>query len=107
MTEVLYRIPLTNEPQRFDMDIGELSLTLTAVWNGELPAWELTALNVNTSEYLFTSLPLVTGTDLMSQFKHLGIDGILFTTTLGDTDAPPTLENMGIQAFLYYLLEQE
>lgn len=104
MTETLYKIPLIAEPQTFDIEVGGTSYIVTTKWNGELPAWELTAKYTETGETLFDALPLVTGVDLMAQYKHLGIDGTLFCTTFGDEDAPPTLENLGIQSFLYYLV---
>lgn len=107
MAEILYRIPLVAEPQSFDMSIGELSLTISVVWNEELPAWEMTALNTLTSEFLFNALPLVTGVDLMEQFKHLGIEGKVFVYTNGDADAVPTLTNLGVESHMYYLVGEE
>jgi hypothetical protein len=42
---------------------------------------------------------------LLEQFKHVGIPGKLLVYTDGDEFAPPTLENLGQEANLYYVAE--
>lgn len=105
MAEKLFRIPLMNEPQVFEIDLSGRALTIVCRWNPEIPAWQLCLRDAVTGEPLLTCMPLVTGVDLLAQYQYLGLPGKLFCYTEGNGDAPPTLENLGIEAQLYYYLE--
>ena len=107
MAERLFRIPLINEPQVFEIDLSERAYTIVCRWNPEMPAWQMCWRDAVTGQPLLTCLPLVTGVDLLAQYKHLGIPGRLFCYTEGDAEAPPTLDNLGIEGQLYYLVETE
>jgi hypothetical protein len=50
-------------------------------------------------------MPLVTGIDLLRQYRYLGIPGSMIVYTDGDPDAPPTLENLGNESNLYYVVD--
>jgi hypothetical protein len=107
MAQRLFRIPLINEPQVFDIDLSERAYTIICRYNPEMPAWQICMRDGITGQPLLTCLPLVTGVDLLAQYHHLGIPGQLFCFTEGDASAPPTLENLGIEGQLYYLVETE
>lgn len=104
MTTQFFTIPLTNVPQRFAIELAGRALIVVSKWNAEMPAWEIDLLDGVTAQPLITSLPLVSGSDLLSQFQHLGIPGQLIIYTEGDALAPPTLDNLGAEADLYYLV---
>lgn len=105
MTEQLFKIPLSNVPQRFAIELAGLSLIVVSRWNGEMPAWVLDFYDEASNEPMVLSLPLVSGVDLLTQFEHIGIPGQLIVYTDGDEFAPPTLENLGQEANLYYLVD--
>lgn len=105
MAEQLFKIPLTNVPQRFAIELAGLSLVIVSRWNEEAPAWMLDFYDEATAAPLIVSLPLVSGADLLAQHQHLGIPGQLIVYTDGDEFAPPTLENLGQEANLYYLVD--
>jgi hypothetical protein len=107
MAQRLFRIPLINEPQIFDIDLAERAYQMICRYNPEMPAWQLCIRDGITQQPLITCMPLVTGVDLLSQYRHVGIPGTLFCYTEGNADAPPTLENLGIEGQLYYLVEDE
>lgn len=48
-------------------------------------------------------IPLVTGADLLAQYKHLSIGGQLFVQTDGDPEAVPTYASLGATAGLYWI----
>jgi hypothetical protein len=105
MATRVFRIPLENRAQRFAVDLAGRSLVMVSRWNGEMPAWVLDLYDGNTREPLILCLPLVTGLDLLEQFRHVGIPGTLVCTTLADELAPPTFDNLGAEAILGYILE--
>lgn len=105
MAEQVFKIPLTNVPQQFEIELAGRSLLMESKWNGQQSAWELSISDSVTAEPLIVGLPLVTGVDLLKQFAHTGIPGRLVCYTDGDQFAPPTLKNLGQEAALYYLVD--
>lgn len=97
-------IPLTNVPQTFAITLNGRALMLTNRWNDQMQTWLLDLVDGVTQAPLLMSLPLVTGVDLLAQFAHLGIGGQLIVYTDGDPATPPTLNNLGVDANLYYLV---
>lgn len=105
MSDQVFKIPLTNVPQRFSIDLAGKSLIIISQWNEEMLAWVLDILDGDTEEPLVCCLPLISGADLLEQHEYLGIPGQLIVYTDGDETAPPTLENLGIEANLYYVVD--
>jgi len=70
-----------------------------------MPAWTLDIFDETTSQPLIVNLPLVAGANLLEQFGHIGIPGKLLVYTDGDEFTPPTLDNLGQEANLYYLVD--
>jgi hypothetical protein len=103
--EEIFVIPLTNVPQRFTIELSGVAYIITCKWNPEAPAWVLDFADEAANLVLLTNVPLVAGADLLEQFKHVGIPGKLLVYTDGDEFAPPTLENLGQEANLYYVAE--
>lgn len=103
--EQLFIIPLSNVPQRFTIELSGVVYIIVCRWNGEMPAWTLDIFDEATNNPLIINLPLVAGADLLSQFGHIGIPGKLLVYTDGDEFAPPTLDNLGQEANLYYLVD--
>lgn len=99
----VFKVPLENIPQRFAIELGGVPLLVESRWNAEMPAWELTVFDAATSVPLIASLPLVSGVDLLAQHAHLGLGGQLHVLTDGDQLLPPTLENLGVEADLYFI----
>ena len=104
MADTIYKIPLTITPQTFDITLAGRALTLTCRWNEKSAIWMLDIADATTGEVLTQSLPLVAGVDLLEQYAHLGIPGMLGVYTEGNPTAPPTFENLGIDSNLYHLV---
>ena len=105
MAEELFKIPLTNVPQLFTIELGGRALMMSCVWNAEMPAWEVSLTDGTTLETLTASVALVAGADLLAPFAHLGIPGHLYCYVDGDADADPTFETLGSSANLYYVTD--
>lgn len=103
----LFVIPLVNVPQRFTIELSGTEYIITSRWNGAMPAWVLDIADATTEEVLIAGLPLVSGIDLLAQHKHVGIPGRLLTSTCGcPMHMPPTLDNLGQDADLYYMVDE-
>ena len=105
MAEKTFRIPLTNEPQKFNITLDEIEYTMICRYNPEMPNWTICMIDAITQVPIFTCLPLVTGVDLLSQFAFTGIKGSMIVYTDGNAGAIPTLENLGQESNLYSLVD--
>jgi hypothetical protein len=106
MATQVFRIPLTNTSQKFNISLSGKSLTFITRWNQFMPAWELGFQDPSTQQSVYTFVPLVTGTDLISQFKYNNIlPGSLLCFTDGNADDIPTQDNLGTNSNLYYVTE--
>jgi hypothetical protein len=66
-------------------------------------AWTLDLADQNQNPVV-SGIPLVTGVDLLAPYGHLNIGGQLIAQTTNDTDAVPTLANLGSTGNLYFVL---
>lgn len=102
----VFRIPLTNTPQRFSITLSDIPLIVTCQYNNSAICWMIKLSNGNTEEDLTGFFPMVTGTDLLSQWRSiLRIPGKLIVYTDGNEFAVPTLENLGVECNLYYVTD--
>tara|TARA_R110000868_G_scaffold62751_6_gene189495 strand:- start:1064 stop:1378 length:315 start_codon:yes stop_codon:yes gene_type:complete len=97
-------VPLVALPQRFPIELAGYPYICQCRWNGEAPAWTLDLVDGITNEVLFVGLDIVTGTDLLSQYRYLEIGGALVAYTKGETNAPPSETNLGIESKLYFVV---
>lgn len=88
--------------QTFFITLGPSSFQLTLRFNQFAAVWTLD-IAYEDGTPLVGGLPLVTGCDLLSQHKHLGIPGKLVVQTDHDTYATPTYLNLGVAGRLYYV----
>jgi hypothetical protein len=106
MPQQVFRIPLRNTPQRFEIELAGRSFIMIVRWNPAMPNWVMCLLDGETESVLLNCLPFTTGEDLLSQFRHVGIEGSFTVVTDGDEFATPTLENLGSEANLYYVVDR-
>lgn len=102
----IYEIPLSPEPQRFNISLGDTEYQLRLSYQDATEAgWLLDILNSSDSPGtpIACGLPLVTGADLLGQYEYLGIPGELWVSTDGDPDAVPTFDNLGVGGRLFFV----
>jgi len=97
-----YKIPLKNTPEEFIISLDGKDLLITTKWN-ELSGWVIDIADSATNTRILSSVPLVTGVDLLSPFVDLGFVGALVVYTDGDPMAIPTLDNLGADCNLYFV----
>jgi hypothetical protein len=106
MTIQVFKIPLNNFSQKFNLTLSGKALTFITRWNQYMPAWELGFQEQSTQTPIYTFVPLVTGTDLISQYSYNKIlPGVLLCFTDGIEDDIPTENNLGVESNLYYITD--
>lgn len=102
----LFKIPVTNAPQSFQISLAGKDYTCTCRWNdAEDAGWILDFSDAETSTPIVANIPLVTGVNLLDGLDYLGFGGKLYVKTDGDDFAVPTYENLGVESFLYFEVE--
>jgi hypothetical protein len=101
----IFAIPLANIPQTFSIALAGANYNLTSRWNDADDAgWCLDIADENNNP-LACNIPLITGADCLAGLEYLGIGGQLVVYTDGDPTAVPTLDNLGVNSNLYFLVE--
>lgn len=99
----IYEIPLLAQAQSLRVTLAGVEYLLTLGWRDAPDAgWQMDIAAADGTPIL-AGVPLVTGADLLAQYRYLGIGGALYVGTDGDTDAVPTYVNLGGQAHLYWV----
>lgn len=102
MASQIYEIPLTAEPQRFDVILNGVEYYFVLTWCKPQQYW-LIEIQDRLGKRLVGGIPLITGADLLAQYQYLGIGGALIVQTDTDALAVPTYTNLGQTARLYFL----
>jgi hypothetical protein len=97
-----YEIPLSAEPQTFNISIAGTTYALTVRWNVPNASWVIDIANSSGSPIL-SGIPMVTGADLLEQFQYLGFGFQLVCQTDNSPDTVPTFDDLGTTAHLYAL----
>ena len=99
---MIFEVPLTAVAQRFLIKLVGKQYIFRVWWNALISTWMLDIATEDQAP-IVSSIPLVTGTDLLGQYEYLGIGGGLFVSSdTGDADDLPTYENLGTDSKLYF-----
>lgn len=102
MAYSLFEVPLSAKPQSLQITLANVAYLFTVQWRTGA-GWVLDIASQD-ADPIVQGLPLVTGTDLLGQYKYLGIPGALVVFTDADLDAVPTYENLGTESHLYFVV---
>lgn len=99
-----YEVPLSAAPQRFNIPLAGVFYWLTLYWCEPAQCWTL---NIADSDdvMLIGGIALVTGADLLEQYRHLGIGGQLVAQSDTDITQPPTKTSLGVTGHLFFVTE--
>lgn len=93
-----FEIPLSPIPQIFTISLGgqdyRFRLQYREGWMMDLDSAD--------GRMLVAGAPLVAGTDLLGQYKHLGFEGELWVINASMSDEPPSYEGLGSESRLYW-----
>lgn len=95
-------IPLQPTNQTFQITLAGVQYTFTIRWNDANQAWTLDIAD-SSQNPIISGIPIVTGTDLLAPYGYLNFSGKLIAQTTNDTDAVPTLANLGSTGNLYFV----
>lgn len=100
-----FEIPLSPNPQRFTIALSGVEYQLTlAYWNVDQGGWTINIADKQGTP-IVQGIPLVTGADLLAQYKHLGFVGRLWVRGAVDPDAVPTFDNLGTESLLFWVTD--
>lgn len=101
-----FEIPLSPEPQRFTITLSGVDYRLTVQYRKAGGAgWVLDIADANNAP-LVSGIPLVTGIDLLGQYRHLGFTGRLWVQGADDPDEVPTYEDLGIGSHVFWVTDE-
>lgn len=103
MTLSVREIPLSPKNQSVSVVLLNVTYTFTVNWRS--PLWYLDIADAAGNPILL-GVPLVTGVDLLKQYRHLGLGWSLIVKTDGDFYADPTKNNLGTISHLYFVVNQ-
>lgn len=96
-------VPAT--PQSPQISINGVTYTMKVRWCAPANCWMLDLSDVSGNPIL-QGIPLITGTDLLSQFAYLGLNFSLLVQINNDPAAVPTFASLGLTGNLYVLNAQ-
>ena len=100
-----FEIPLSAKPQTFKITLGSVEYRLTLGYQKtDEGGWVLDIADANNNPIVI-GIPLVTGINLLGQYKHLGFAGRMWVQTSHNPDAVPTYGNLGSESFLYWVTD--
>jgi len=103
MSHTVYEIPLNGEAQNFQITLSNVKYRFSLQYRNNVNGgWILNIADQNGND-IIDGIPLVTGADLLAQYRHLGISGSLLVSTDGNPDAVPTYTNLGTISHLYFI----
>lgn len=99
----VFLIPLLpSQPQSLQVSINGVTYTMKVRWCDPAQCWMLDISDVSGNPIL-QGIPLITGTDLLSQYAYLDLGFSLLVQTTNDANAVPTFANFGNQGLVYAL----
>lgn len=101
-----FEIPFSPRPERFTVTLSGTDYRLTVQYRKAGGArWVLDIADASDNP-LVSGIPLVTGMDLLGQYKHLGFQGRLWVQGAADPDDVPTYEDLGIGSHVFWVTDQ-
>lgn len=99
-----YEIPLSSANQILSITLNGVIYFIRFLYNQTLDenaSWLIDFYDSNQNA-IVQGIPLVTGEDLLVQYKYLNIKVALYCFTDGNPYAIPTFQNLGTTAHVYY-----
>jgi len=100
-----FEIPLSPEPQRFTITLGGVDYRLTVQYRKAGGAGWVLDNDDATNQPLVSGLTLVTGVDLLGQYRHLQFGGRLWVQGAENPDDVPTYDDLGIGSHVFWVTD--
>lgn len=100
----ILEIPLQiGQPQTLAISINNVTYNLSLKWFEIADVWLMDIADTNNNP-IVAGIPLITGSDLLVQYGHLGFTFGLWCATDGVPDQAPTFTSLGDTSHLYAVL---
>jgi hypothetical protein len=97
-----FEIPLLGTTQRLSITLNGINYIFRLRYCfTPMGGWILDIYDQNASP-LICGIPLVTGCDLIGQYRYVGIPGSLYCASDGDPQEAPHFDNLGTGSHLYW-----
>lgn len=103
MTLRFYEVPLSARSQRTSITLLNTTYQLAITWRDAISHWVLDMSDGQGSPVL-QGIPLIAGTNLLGQFKHLGIGAGLLVMLDNGTDETVTYPGLGSSAHVRFVV---
>lgn len=102
----VFLIPLKNTPQTFPITFVNTEYVMTCRWNNAPDGgWVFDLTDSNTNVPIICNVPLIAGEDCLAGLEYLGIGGRFIVYVNGDQNAVPTLDDLGVEGNLYFVVD--
>lgn len=99
-----YLIPLQPTNQIFTISLAGVQYQLKVKWNDANQTWVLDIADATGSNPIISGIAIVTGVDLLAPYAYLNFGGQLIAQTTNNTNAVPTLANLGSAGLVYFVV---
>lgn len=96
-------IPLSPDNQQFNIQIGSGNFRVRVIWRDDA-GWVID-LQDSSGEDIIAGIPLVTGVDLLAQYKYIGLGFALVCLCDAAVQEYPTKADLGSASHLYVITE--
>lgn len=101
------QIPLTNDPDQnftctIPVDGKNLKLKLRVCFNTAMNYWIMSITNSTTNALILDAIPLLTGVDLLGQYKYLGLGSSAIINKGNSTLDSPNSKTLGTDFVLIW-----
>ena len=100
-----YQIPLSPSPQQFTITLSGVEYQFRLAFQNIADGGWTLDIATKQGQPIVQGIPLVTGANLLEQYKHLGFAGRLWVQSSPAPDAVPTFENIGTDSFLFWVTD--
>ena len=94
-------ITLIQQPEIFKISLDGVRYNVKKYWNDYAQYWVMDFSDVNNNK-LLSGVPLVSGVDILGQFKHLGLTGDLRIISDDGLSVEADYDTIGIKSHLYW-----
>ena len=92
-----------SQSQRFRQDLDGTTYNFRLTYDSAQDGCWILDIGDENSVILIAGIPLVSGVDLLAQYRYLGFSGSLIVTTDRGAGEVPTFDGLGVTSHLFYV----
>ncbi|MBN4665442.1 hypothetical protein HUS70_07385 [Pandoraea nosoerga] len=100
-----YEIPFSPTPQTFRITLSSVEYMLTVQYRAAGGAGWILDIADAAGAPIIGGIPLVTGTDLLEQYRYLGLGGRIWVQGSDDPDNVPTFGDLGVGSHVFWVTD--